>query len=123
MVFFCACFVLFESPMKLRETAIEQESLQTAYSFLTLVTIFGSATPLLYVKCSFKHFSMASWLGWAKLYLFSVTLFCLECVWYLYCNPVWNFGVCYSTAQMRPAYHYNELMVTKSKKVGGYHSV
>ena len=31
---FCACFVLFERPVKLRETAIEQESLQAAYSFL-----------------------------------------------------------------------------------------
>ena len=29
-----ACFVLFERSMKLRETAIEQESLQAAYSFL-----------------------------------------------------------------------------------------
>ena len=32
--FFCACFVLFERSVKLRETAIEQESLQAAYSFL-----------------------------------------------------------------------------------------
>ena len=31
---FCACFVLFERSMKLRETAIEQESLQAAFSFL-----------------------------------------------------------------------------------------
>ena len=31
---FCACFVVFERPVKLRETAIEQESLQAAYSFL-----------------------------------------------------------------------------------------
>ena len=31
---FCACFVLFECSMKLRETAIEQESLQAAFSFL-----------------------------------------------------------------------------------------
>ena len=31
---FCACFVLFERPVKLRETATEQESLQAAYSFL-----------------------------------------------------------------------------------------
>ena len=30
---FCAGFVLFERPMKLRETAIEQESLQAAHSF------------------------------------------------------------------------------------------
>ena len=34
VVFFCACFVLFERSMKLRETAVEQESLQVAYSFL-----------------------------------------------------------------------------------------
>ena len=34
VVFFCACFVPFERPVKLRETAIEQESLQAAYSFL-----------------------------------------------------------------------------------------
>ena len=32
---FCACFALFERSVKLRETAIEQESLQAAYSFLT----------------------------------------------------------------------------------------
>ena len=32
VVFFCACFVQFERSMKLRETAIEQESLQAAYS-------------------------------------------------------------------------------------------
>ena len=31
---FCVCFVLFECSMKLRETAMEQESLQAAYSFL-----------------------------------------------------------------------------------------
>ena len=31
---FCTCFVLFERSVKLRETAIEQESLQAAYSFL-----------------------------------------------------------------------------------------
>ena len=33
---FCACFALFERSMKLRETAIEQESLQAqaAFSFL-----------------------------------------------------------------------------------------
>ena len=31
---FCACFVLFERSVKLIETAIEQESLQAAYSFL-----------------------------------------------------------------------------------------
>ena len=31
---FCACFVLFESSMKPRETAVEQEILQAAYSFL-----------------------------------------------------------------------------------------
>ena len=31
---FCACFVLLERFVKLRETAIEQESLQVAYSFL-----------------------------------------------------------------------------------------
>ena len=31
---FCACLVMFERFMKLRETAIEQESLQAAYSFL-----------------------------------------------------------------------------------------
>ena len=31
---FCVCFVLFEGSMKLRETAIEQESLKAAYSFL-----------------------------------------------------------------------------------------
>ena len=30
----CVCFVLFECSMRLRETAIEQESLQAAYSFL-----------------------------------------------------------------------------------------
>ena len=30
---FFGCFVLFERPVKLRETAIEQESLQVAYSF------------------------------------------------------------------------------------------
>ena len=34
VVFLCACFVLFKRSMKLRETAIEQESLQTAYGFL-----------------------------------------------------------------------------------------
>ena len=34
VVFFCACFVLFERSVKLRETAIEQENLQAAYSFL-----------------------------------------------------------------------------------------
>ena len=34
VVFFCVCFVLFERPVKPRETAIEQESLQAAYSFL-----------------------------------------------------------------------------------------
>ena len=31
VVFFCARFVLFERLVKLRETAIEQESLQAAY--------------------------------------------------------------------------------------------
>ena len=31
MVFFCVRFVLFERLVKLRETAIEQESLQAAY--------------------------------------------------------------------------------------------
>ena len=31
---FCACFVQFKRSMKLRETAIELESLQAAYSFL-----------------------------------------------------------------------------------------
>ena len=31
---FCAYFVLFERSMKLRETAIEQESLQATYSYL-----------------------------------------------------------------------------------------
>ena len=34
VVFFCACFVLFKCFVKLREAAIEQESLQAAYSFL-----------------------------------------------------------------------------------------
>ena len=34
VVFFCVCFVLFEHFMKLGKTAIEQESLQAAYSFL-----------------------------------------------------------------------------------------
>ena len=33
VVFFCTCLVLFERSMKLRETAIGQESLQAAYSF------------------------------------------------------------------------------------------
>ena len=53
---FFVCFVLFERSMKLRKTAIEQESLQAAYSFLKQllhpVTIFGPATPL--ERCSFK---------------------------------------------------------------------
>ena len=31
---FCSCYVLFERSSKLRETAIEQESLKAAYSFL-----------------------------------------------------------------------------------------
>ena len=48
---FSACFVLFEHSMKLRQTAIEKESLQASYSFLLPVTIFG----LLYKRCSFYN--------------------------------------------------------------------
>ena len=62
---FCACFVLFERSVKLRETAIEQESLQAAYSFLYPVAIFGPATPLLYARYSFKETHFGSSLGWS----------------------------------------------------------
>ena len=51
--FFCLCFVLFECPMKLRETAIEQESLQAAFlKQLLPVAMYGPATPHLYKRCS-----------------------------------------------------------------------
>ena len=50
--------------MRLTETAIEQESLQAAYSVLKLllpVAIFGPATPLLYARYSFKDYIVDIW--------------------------------------------------------------
>ena len=47
--------------MKLRETAIVQESLQAAYSFFEIITsgrhLWPPATPLLYARYLFKEFN------------------------------------------------------------------
>ena len=44
--------------MKLRQTAIEQESLQASYSFLLLVAIFGLETPFYTRGARFITFSV-----------------------------------------------------------------